>query len=81
MKSKLLLAKVSFHLCPFILCRFLQVHPASVEDERLLVAIVKFLNAYFRDILTEPAPAPEDKDLRWILGILLNQVHFYLLNK
>lgn len=76
-----LLTKVSFHRCLFVLCRFLQVHPASVEDERLLVAIVKFLNSYFRDIHTEPASAPEDKDLRWILELLLNQVHIYLLNK
>lgn len=81
MYTKKFFIKVSFHLCPFILCRFLQVHPASVEDERLLVAIVKFLNAYFRDIQTKPAPAPEDDDLRWILEILLSQVHFYLLNK
>lgn len=52
-----------------------------MDDERLLVAIVKFLNAYFRDTHVEPASAPEDKDLRWILEILLNQVHFYLLSK
>ncbi|XP_029698407.1 rotatin isoform X3 [Takifugu rubripes] len=60
--------------------RFLQVHPASGEDERLLVAIVKFLNACFRDIHIKPASAPEDKDLRWILELLLNQDTESLLN-
>lgn len=55
-------------------CRFLQVHPACVEDERLLVGIVAFLNAYFRQMHTESASTPEDKDLRWILELLLNQV-------
>ncbi|XP_038583057.1 rotatin [Micropterus salmoides] len=51
--------------------RFLQVRPASVEDERLLVGIVAFLNAYFKH--TESASDPEDEDLRWILELLLNQ--------
>lgn len=54
--------------------RFLQVHPACVEDERLLVGIVAFLNAYFRQMHTESPSTPEDKDLRWILELLLNQV-------
>lgn len=55
-------------------CRFLEVHPACVEDERLLVGIVAFLNAYFRQIHTESASTLEDRDLRWILELLLNQV-------
>lgn len=55
-------------------CRFLQVRPACVEDERLLVGIVAFLNAYFKQMHTESASDPEDKDLRWILELLLNQV-------
>lgn len=55
-------------------CRFLQVHPASVEDKRLLAGIVAFLNAYFRQMRTETASTAEDKDLRWILELLLNQV-------
>lgn len=55
-------------------CRFLQVCPASVEDERLLVGIVAFLNAYFKQIHTESSSDPEDKDLRWILELLLNHV-------
>lgn len=55
-------------------CRFLQVRPASVEDERLLVGIVAFLNAYFKQTYTESVCDPEDKDLRWILELLLNQV-------
>lgn len=58
-------------------CRFLQVHPACVEDEQLLVGIVAFLNAYFRQMHTESAPASEDKDLRWILELLLNQVQIF----
>lgn len=55
-------------------CRFLHVRPASVEDERLLVGIVAFLNAYFKQMSTDCASDPEDKDLRWILQLLLNQV-------
>ncbi|KAK5850243.1 hypothetical protein PBY51_014509 [Eleginops maclovinus] len=51
--------------------RFLQVRPACVEDERLLVGIVAFLNAYINP--PESAPDPEDQDLRWILELLLNQ--------
>ncbi|MEQ2264125.1 hypothetical protein XENORESO_019863, partial [Xenotaenia resolanae] len=53
---------------------FLQVRPACVEDERLLVGIVTFLNAYFKQDPTECASDQEDKDLRWILELLLNQV-------
>ncbi|XP_028288914.1 rotatin isoform X2 [Parambassis ranga] len=53
--------------------RFLQVRPACVEDERLLVGIVGFLNAYFKQMHTEFVSDPEDKDLRWILELLLNQ--------
>uniref|UniRef100_A0A673ANH1 Rotatin n=1 Tax=Sphaeramia orbicularis TaxID=375764 RepID=A0A673ANH1_9TELE len=55
--------------------RFLQVRPACVEDEKLLVGIVAFLNAYFRQVHTEFVSDQEDKDLRWILELLLNQVH------
>lgn len=50
------------------------MHPACVEDERLLVGIVAFLNAYFRQMHTECPSTPEDKDLRWMLELLLNQV-------
>ncbi|XP_076577654.1 rotatin [Chaetodon auriga] len=60
--------------------RFLQVRPASVEDERLLVGIVAFLNAYFKQIHTDSASDLEDKDLRWILELLLNQETESLLN-
>ncbi|KAM4718964.1 rotatin isoform 2-T2 [Anableps anableps] len=56
-----------------VLTRFLQVHPASVEDERLLVGIVTFLNAYFKQIPTECTSDQEDRDLCWILELLLNQ--------
>lgn len=62
-------------------CRFLQVRPASVEDERLLVGIVAFLNSYFKQMHTETASDLEDKDLRWILDLLLNQVHYDMSNK
>uniref|UniRef100_A0AAQ5ZNA0 Rotatin N-terminal domain-containing protein n=1 Tax=Amphiprion ocellaris TaxID=80972 RepID=A0AAQ5ZNA0_AMPOC len=54
--------------------RFLQVRPACVEDERLLVGIVAFLNAYFKQMHTESVCDPEDEDLRWMLELLLNQV-------
>ncbi|XP_061778049.1 rotatin isoform X2 [Nerophis ophidion] len=57
--------------------RFLQVHPASVEDERLLAYVVAFLNAYFKHTR---ASDPEDKDLRWILQLLLNEETMSLLN-
>ncbi|XP_074478622.1 rotatin isoform X2 [Sebastes fasciatus] len=60
--------------------RFLQVRPACVEDERLLVGIVAFLNAYFKQTHTESASNPEDKDLRWILELLLDQETASLLN-
>uniref|UniRef100_A0A8C2ZKS9 Rotatin n=1 Tax=Cyclopterus lumpus TaxID=8103 RepID=A0A8C2ZKS9_CYCLU len=60
--------------------RFLQVRPASVEDERLLVGIVAFLNAYFKQMHTDYASDPEDKDLRWILELLLNQETASILN-
>ncbi|XP_042366374.1 rotatin [Plectropomus leopardus] len=60
--------------------RFLQVRPACVEDERLLVGIVAFLNAYFKQMHTESESDPEDKDLRWILKLLLNQETASLLN-
>uniref|UniRef100_A0A3P9PF08 Rotatin n=1 Tax=Poecilia reticulata TaxID=8081 RepID=A0A3P9PF08_POERE len=56
-----------------VLTRFLQVRPASVEDERLLVGIVTFLNAYFKQIPTECTSDQGDHDLRWILELLLNQ--------
>ncbi|XP_038123277.1 rotatin isoform X2 [Cyprinodon tularosa] len=56
-----------------VLTRFLQVRPACVEDERLLVGIVTFLNAYFKQIPTERTSDQEDRDLRWILELLLNQ--------
>uniref|UniRef100_A0A3Q4GE24 Rotatin n=1 Tax=Neolamprologus brichardi TaxID=32507 RepID=A0A3Q4GE24_NEOBR len=60
--------------------RFLQVRPACVEDERLLVGIIAFLNAYFTRIHTEFAADSEDKDLRWVLELLLNQDAVSLLN-
>lgn len=81
MNIKVLLSFSPFNHVRFLLllrplslpaCRFLQVRPASVEDERLLVGIVAFLNAYFKH--TESASDPEDEDLRWILELLLNQV-------
>ncbi|KAM9332619.1 LOW QUALITY PROTEIN: rotatin [Pholidichthys leucotaenia] len=60
--------------------RFLQVHPACVEDERLLVGIVAFLNAYFKQMHTEFVSDTEDKDLGWILELLLNQESASLLD-
>nr|XP_057915387.1 rotatin isoform X2 [Doryrhamphus excisus] len=60
--------------------RFLQVHPASVEDERLLAYVVAFLNAYFKHTREHSASDPEDKDLRWMLELLLNEETMFLLN-
>lgn len=65
---------------PFRLSRFLQVHPAGVEDKRLLVAVVAFLNVFFRQEGTEAASA-EDKDLHWTLELLLNQVRLTRANR
>ncbi|XP_037312246.2 rotatin [Pungitius pungitius] len=65
---------------PAAVTRFLQVLPASVEDERLLVGIVAFLNVYFKRIHTESASDPEDKDLCWMLQLLLNQETASILN-
>ncbi|CAL8292685.1 unnamed protein product [Lota lota] len=56
------------------IARFLQVHPACEEDERLLVDIVAFLNVYFEhDPRTKSAYETEDEDLRWILELLLDK--------
>lgn len=65
---------------PLCLSRFLQVHPAGVEDKRLLVAVVAFLNVYFRMEGAEAASAAEDTDLRWMLELLLNQVRLMTAN-
>uniref|UniRef100_A0A8C6MA44 Rotatin n=1 Tax=Nothobranchius furzeri TaxID=105023 RepID=A0A8C6MA44_NOTFU len=45
------------------LTRFVQVRPACVEDERLLVGIVTLLNTYFKHIPTETVCEAEDGDL------------------
>ncbi|XP_068160422.1 rotatin isoform X2 [Antennarius striatus] len=58
--------------------RFLQVRPASVEDERLLVGIVAFVNSYFKQMHTDSTCESEDGDLRWILDLLLNQTESLL---
>lgn len=64
----------AFFRRPLRLSRFLQVQPASVEDKRLLVAVVAFLNVYFREEGAEAASAAEDGDLHWMLELLLDQV-------
>uniref|UniRef100_A0A673W0I3 Rotatin n=1 Tax=Salmo trutta TaxID=8032 RepID=A0A673W0I3_SALTR len=51
------------------IARFVQVCPACVEDERLLVDVIAFLSAYFKQSHLES----EDKDLCWILELLLKQ--------
>ncbi|KAK7879371.1 hypothetical protein WMY93_030707 [Mugilogobius chulae] len=53
--------------------RFIQIRPASVEDEKLLVAIVECLNDYFKQAEPGLMSEHEDKDLRWILELLINQ--------
>ncbi|CAL8311419.1 unnamed protein product [Merluccius merluccius] len=56
------------------IARFLQVHPACVEDERLLADIAAFLNVYFkRNLRTKSTCETEDTDLRWILELLLDK--------
>ncbi|CAB1340859.1 unnamed protein product, partial [Coregonus sp. 'balchen'] len=49
--------------------RFVQVRPACVEDEWLLMDVILFLSAYFKQSHLET----EDTDLRWILELLLKQ--------
>ncbi|KAM6900677.1 rotatin [Xenentodon cancila] len=71
------LRSLSWHAA---LTRFFQVRPACVEDERLLVGIVTFLNAYFKQVHTEFVSDAEDRDLRWILELLLNQETAVLLH-
>ncbi|XP_041718140.1 rotatin isoform X2 [Coregonus clupeaformis] len=51
------------------IARFVQVRPACVEDERLLMDVILFLSAYFKQSHLET----EDTDLRWILELLLKQ--------
>ncbi|XP_033842210.1 rotatin [Periophthalmus magnuspinnatus] len=53
--------------------RFLQVRPACVEDKKLLVAIVEFLNDYFKQTKPGSMSEQEDQDLQWILELLHNQ--------
>lgn len=62
----------------FCLSRFIQVHPAGVEDKRLLVAVVAFLNLYFKQ--EAAVAAAEDTDLHWMLELLLNQVRLMTAN-
>ncbi|NXV10917.1 RTTN protein, partial [Cepphus grylle] len=47
--------------------RFLQVLPASVEDEKLLVDVLRFLNK----LLREQRSSLESDHLKWILKLLL----------
>ncbi|NXY68830.1 RTTN protein, partial [Glareola pratincola] len=47
--------------------RFLQVLPASVEDEKLLVDVLRFLNK----LLREQRSSLESENLKWILKSLL----------
>ncbi|NWS60195.1 RTTN protein, partial [Chunga burmeisteri] len=47
--------------------RFLHVLPASVEDEKLLVDVLRFLNK----LLREQRPSLESDSLKWILKSLL----------
>ncbi|XP_029110935.1 rotatin [Scleropages formosus] len=56
--------------------RFLQVHPACVEDEKLLVEVVVFLNAFFKPQKLES----DAEDIRWILELLLKRENHALLD-
>ncbi|MFT7809161.1 rotatin [Arapaima gigas] len=56
--------------------RFLQVHPACMEDEKLLVDVVVFLNAFFKPQKLES----NVEDLRWMLELLLKQESHALLD-
>lgn len=71
------LQSLSWHAA---ITRFLQVRPACVEDEKLLVGIVGFLNDYFKQKQPECVMEQEDRDLRWILELLVNQDTACLLN-
>ncbi|KAL1006655.1 hypothetical protein UPYG_G00075000 [Umbra pygmaea] len=83
--DRLALTSSHSHSCRDTLCsltwqpaiaRFVQVRPACPEDERLLVDVVVFLNAYFQLSHSEA----EDTDLRWILELLLKQESSSLLD-
>lgn len=59
----------------YLYCRFLQVLPASVEDEKLLVDVLRFLNKLLRKQKSDL-----DLDhLKWILKSLLKSVRMGLL--
>ncbi|KAM4704998.1 rotatin [Rhinophrynus dorsalis] len=51
------------------LSRFLLVHPACEEDEKLLADVIRFLNK----ILREQKGGSNSQDLQWILETLLKQ--------
>lgn len=55
-------------------CRFLQVLPASAEDEKLLVDVLRFLNR----LLREQRSSLESDYLKWILKSLIKNVRTYL---
>ncbi|KFO97371.1 Rotatin, partial [Calypte anna] len=57
----------NFFCFVFLCCRFLQVLPASAEDEKLLVDVLKFLNKLFR----EQRSSLESDHLKWILKSFL----------
>lgn len=48
--------------------------PASVEDEKLLVDVLRFLNK----LLREQRSSLESNHLKWILKSLLKNVRIYL---
>ncbi|KAI4902317.1 hypothetical protein NFI96_016186, partial [Prochilodus magdalenae] len=56
--------------------RFLQVRPSCPQDEKLLVSIVSFLNTFFKQNQSDS----DDKDLRWLIELLINQETHILLD-
>uniref|UniRef100_A0A673N809 Rotatin-like n=1 Tax=Sinocyclocheilus rhinocerous TaxID=307959 RepID=A0A673N809_9TELE len=72
--SKNILQTLSWHNA---VERFLMVHPACRQDERLLVDIVSFLNTFFKQNQSEL----DHQDLKWLLELLLNQVFLYKAQK
>ncbi|RXN08579.1 rotatin isoform X2 [Labeo rohita] len=71
--SKNILQTLSWHNA---VERFLMVRPACLQDERLLVDVVSFLNTFFKQNQSEL----DHQDLKWLLELLLNQESHTLLS-
>ncbi|XP_072544678.1 rotatin isoform X2 [Salminus brasiliensis] len=71
--SKNMLQSLCWHPA---LKRFLQVRPACLQDEKLLVEIVSFLNTFFKQNQSDS----DANDLRWLAELLIKQDAHILLD-